>query len=108
MPVILATGRAWSTTRPVAERFGLPEGGLVVVSNGARTMRLPGRRSASTSAPSIRATVIASVREHAPNARMAVEEHDGSYLVTAPFPDGDLGRAPRSAWSPTTSSRRNP
>jgi hydroxymethylpyrimidine pyrophosphatase-like HAD family hydrolase len=37
-------------------------------------------------------TVIASVREHAPNARMAVEEYDGTYLVTEPFPDGDLGR----------------
>jgi len=38
-------------------------------------------------------TVIASVREHAPNARMAVEEHDHGhgYRVTAPFPDGDLG-----------------
>ena len=36
-------------------------------------------------------TVIASVREHAPNARMAVEEHEAGYRVTAPFPDGDLG-----------------
>jgi len=90
VPVILATGRAWSTTWPVAERFGLPTGGFVVCSNGARTLRYPDGRVVDerTFDP---ATVIASVRKYAPNARMAVEEHDGSYLVTAPFPDGDLG-----------------
>jgi Cof subfamily protein (haloacid dehalogenase superfamily) len=90
VPVILATGRAWSTTRPVAERFGLPTGGFVVCSNGARTLRYPDGRVVDerTFDPT---TVIASVRKYAPNARMAVEEHDGSYLVTAPFPDGDLG-----------------
>ncbi|GAA1562261.1 HAD family hydrolase [Kribbella sancticallisti] len=89
VPVILATGRAWQTTRPVAEILGLADG-LVVCSNGARTLRLPGGEVVDerTFDPT---TVIASVREHAPNARMAVEEHDGSYLVTAPFPDGDLG-----------------
>jgi hydroxymethylpyrimidine pyrophosphatase-like HAD family hydrolase len=31
------------------------------------------------------------VRQHAPNARMAVEEDHSGYRVTAPFPDGDLG-----------------
>jgi len=91
VPVILATGRAWTTTRPVAERFGLPAGGFVVCSNGARTLRFPDGHVVDerTFDPS---TVIASVRKHAPNARMAVEEYDGSYLVTAPFPDGDLGQ----------------
>jgi len=91
IPVILATGRAWSTTRPVAERFGLPAGSFVVCSNGARTLRYPDGKVVDerTFDPS---TVIASVRKYAPTARMAVEEYDGSYLVTAPFPDGDLGR----------------
>jgi Cof subfamily protein (haloacid dehalogenase superfamily) len=91
VPVILATGRAWSTTKPVAERFGLPAGSFVVCSNGARTMRYPDGEliDERTFDPG---TVIASVREHAPNARMAVEEFDGTYLVTAPFPDGDLGK----------------
>ena len=91
VPVILATGRAWQTTRPVAATLGLPDG-LVVCSNGARTLRLPGGEVVDerTFDPT---TVIASVRKHAPNARMAVEEYDGSYLVTAPFPDGDLGSA---------------
>jgi len=90
VPVILATGRSWQTTRPVAELLGLPDDGLVVCSNGARTLRYPGGEVVDerTFDPS---TVITSVRKHAPNARMAVEEHDGGYLVTAPFPDGDLG-----------------
>jgi Cof subfamily protein (haloacid dehalogenase superfamily) len=90
VPVILATGRSWQTTRPVAELLGLPDGGLVVCSNGARTLRYPDGEVVDerTFDPS---TVIRSVRQHAPNARMAVEEHDGGYLVTAPFPDGDLG-----------------
>ncbi|MEV5960902.1 HAD family hydrolase [Kribbella sp. NPDC051952] len=90
VPVILATGRAWSTTKPVAERFGLPAGGFVVCSNGARTMRFPDGHVVDerTFDPS---TVIESVRKYAPNARMAVEDYDGSYLVTAPFPAGDLG-----------------
>ena len=90
VPVILATGRGWQTTRPVAELLGLPAGALVVCSNGARTMRFPSGDVVDerTFDPT---TVIASVRKHAPNARMAVEEYDGSYLVTAPFPDGDLG-----------------
>ncbi|MGW5190624.1 HAD family hydrolase [Kribbella sp. NPDC004138] len=94
VPVILATGRAWSTTRPVAQRLRLPAGGLVVCSNGARTLRYPDGQVVDerTFDPSM---VIESVRRYAPNARMAVEEYDGSYLVTEPFPDGDLGRDAR-------------
>ncbi|ADB29331.1 Cof-like hydrolase [Kribbella flavida DSM 17836] len=89
VPVILATGRSWQSTRPIAELLGLPDG-FVVVSNGAMTIGYPGGEVVDerTFDPS---TVIASVREHAPNARMAVEEHDFGYRVTAPFPDGDLG-----------------
>ena len=67
VPVILATGRAWSTTKPVAERFGLPAGGFVVCSNGARTLRFPDGKVVDerTFDPK---TVIASVRRYAPNA----------------------------------------
>lgn len=91
VPIILCTGRSWQTTRPVAEVLGLPDG-FVVSSNGARTLRYPSGEVVDerTFDPT---TVIASVREHAPNARMAVEEYDGSYLVTEPFPEGDLGTA---------------
>lgn len=89
VPIILCTGRSWDTTKPVMELLGLPEG-FVVCSNGARTLRSPGGQVVDerTFDPS---TVIASVREHAPNARMAVEEHEAGYRVTAPFPPGDLG-----------------
>jgi HAD superfamily hydrolase (TIGR01484 family) len=89
VPVILATGRSWQSTRTVAETLGLPAG-LVVCSNGARTIGYPDGevRDERTFDPS---TVIASVRKHAPNARMAVEEHHSGYRVTALFPDGDLG-----------------
>jgi Cof subfamily protein (haloacid dehalogenase superfamily) len=91
VPIILCTGRSWQTTKPVAETLGLPDG-FVVSSNGARTLRFPSGEVVDerTFDPT---TVIASVRKHAPNARMAVEEFDGSYLVTEPFPDGDLGYA---------------
>src|SRR4051794_41570871 len=41
VPVILATGRAWSTTRPVAERLGPPAGGVLVFRKGARPPRFP-------------------------------------------------------------------
>ncbi|MDX6280120.1 MAG: hypothetical protein QOH03_1191 [Kribbellaceae bacterium] len=90
VPIILATGRSWQATRPVAELFGLPPG-FVVCSNGARTLRQPSGEVVDerTFDPTM---VIASVREHAPNARMAVEEDDNTgYRVTAPFPPGDLG-----------------
>ncbi|HEU4947932.1 MAG TPA: HAD family hydrolase [Kribbella sp.] len=88
VPVILATGRSWHGTLPVVDTLGLPPG-LVVCSNGARTLSHPEGRllDERTFDPS---TVIASVREHAPTARMAVEEHGFGHRVTAPFPDGDL------------------
>jgi HAD superfamily hydrolase (TIGR01484 family) len=89
VPVILATGRSWRATEPVAELLGLPDS-FVVCSNGASTLHYPDGAVVDerTFDPT---TVIASVREHAPSARMAVEEHDFGYRVTAPFPDGDLG-----------------
>jgi HAD superfamily hydrolase (TIGR01484 family) len=89
VPVILATGRSWQTTKPVADLLGLPDG-FIVCSNGAMTLRYPGGEVMDERTFDPR-TVIASVREHAPNARMAVEEHDFGYRVTAPFPAGDLG-----------------
>ena len=88
VPVILATGRSWHGTEPVARLLGLSEG-LVVCSNGARTLTFPAgdvldERTFDAT------TVIASVREHAPTALMAVEEHGAGHRVTGHFPDGDL------------------
>jgi HAD superfamily hydrolase (TIGR01484 family) len=88
VPVILATGRSWYGTLSVVTTLHLPPG-FVVCSNGARTIRQPDGEvlDERTFDPS---TVIASVREHAPSARMAVEEHGFGHRVTEPFPEGDL------------------
>jgi len=88
VPVILATGRSWYGTQAVVAALELPPG-FVVCSNGARTLRQPEGEvlDERTFDPT---TVIASVRKHAPTARMAVEEHGYGHRVTAPFPAGDL------------------
>jgi HAD superfamily hydrolase (TIGR01484 family) len=88
VPVILATGRSWHGAMSVTATLELPPG-FVVCSNGARTLSYPDGEvlDERTFDPS---TVIASVRRHAPTARMAVEEHGFGHRVTAPFPDGDL------------------
>lgn len=88
VPVMLATGRSWYATRPVGALLGLPDG-VVVCSNGARTLRYPGgdildERSFDAT------NVIETVRRHAPAALMAVEEHGIGHRVTGLFPDGDL------------------
>jgi HAD superfamily hydrolase (TIGR01484 family) len=89
VPIILATGRSWHGTEPVARLLGLPDDGMIVCSNGARTLRYPSgdvldERTFDAT------TVIASVRKHAPNALMAVEEHGSGHRVTGHFPEGDL------------------
>jgi Cof subfamily protein (haloacid dehalogenase superfamily) len=88
VPVVLATGRSWYGTRTVASELALPDG-VVVCSNGARTLRYPSgeildERTFDAS------NVIATVRKHAPNALMAVEEHGVGHRATGLFPDGDL------------------
>lgn len=88
VPVVLATGRAYYGTKPVADTIGLPSG-LIVCSNGARTVRYPGGEllDERTFDPN---TVIESVRKHAPKALMAVEEHGAGHRATGYFPAGDL------------------
>lgn len=88
VPVFLATGRSWYGTRSVASMLGLPDG-IVVCSNGARTLRFPSGEILDER--TFDATnVIATVREHAPRALMAVEEHGSGHRVTGLFPEGDL------------------
>lgn len=88
VPVVLATGRSWHGTVPVAAELGLPDG-IVVCSNGARTLRYPSAEILDER--TFDATnVIATVRKHAPQALMAVEEHGVGHRVTGLFPDGDL------------------
>ncbi|MFC0628221.1 HAD family hydrolase [Kribbella deserti] len=89
VPIILATGRSWHMTETVARELGLPAG-IVVCSNGARTLRYPsGEVLDERTFDATR--VIASVRQHAPTALMAVEEATAGYRVTGHFPSGDLG-----------------
>jgi Cof subfamily protein (haloacid dehalogenase superfamily) len=88
VPVILSTGRSWHATVPVAEQLELPDG-IIVCSNGARTIRYPSGEILDERTFDA-ANVIATVREHAPTALMAVEEHGVGHRVTGHFPEGDL------------------
>ena len=92
VPVVLATGRSWRATRPVAVELGLP-GGYAVSANGATVMRYdPGRPDldeivhASTFDP---APVVSAVLARRPDVLLAVDQVDG-YFVNREFPDGDL------------------
>ncbi len=86
--VVLATGRALLGTWPVADELGL-DAGWVVASNGAVTARLEDRAVSDLvtfdPAPALRL-----LREHVPDALVAVEELGVGYRVTGPFPEGEL------------------
>lgn len=85
--VVLATGRSWHGTRPVAERLGL--GGPSVCSNGAVLVDFPPERivKAVTFDPR---EVIDKVEADAPGTLIAVEEIGRGYRMNGPFPKGDL------------------
>lgn len=88
VPVVLATGRSWHGTRPVAEQLGLP-GGLSVCSNGAVVVDYPPERIVKASTFDPRA-VIEKVEAFAPGTLIAVEEIGRGYRLSGHFPDGDL------------------
>lgn len=92
VPVVLATGRSWRATRPIAELLGLP-GGYAVSANGATVMKYATARPeldelvlAETFDP---APVVAAVLALRPSVLLAVDQLDG-YYVNRTFPDGDL------------------
>lgn len=87
-PLVLATGRCWAETKPVFEQLDLPAG-YVVVGNGTTWLQNPPLqvRQVRTFEPS---RVIEQVAKLAPNARIAVEDVDGSFRLNRLFPDGDL------------------
>lgn len=86
--VVLATGRALIATEPVAALLGL-EAGWLVCSNGAVTATIDPPEVVDMvtfdAGPAVRL-----LREHVPDALVAVEELGTGYRVTAPFPDGEL------------------
>ncbi|NHC15263.1 HAD family hydrolase [Motilibacter deserti] len=88
VPVVLSTGRSVHATRPVAAALGLPAGWLVC-SNGAVTATIDPPVVVDTvtfdAAPAVRL-----LREHLPDALVAVEELGVGYRVSAPFPPGEL------------------
>lgn len=94
--VTLATGRSWSTTRPVLEHLELdPE--YVVCANGAMTMR----RDPSSPDGWVQAhvetfdatPVLRQIREVLPSGRFLVELADGYRLFTEGMTDWNLERA---------------
>lgn len=87
-PVVLATGRSWHGTWPVAEMLGL-EVGPSVCSNGAVVVDFPPERIVKAVTFDPRA-VIERVETHAPGTLIAVEEIGRGYRVSGHFPDGDL------------------
>jgi hydroxymethylpyrimidine pyrophosphatase-like HAD family hydrolase len=91
--VVVATGRALYDTLPVLDRLGLVAG-WAVCSNGAVTVHLDpslprGYEVAHVvtfdAAPALRL-----LREQLPAALYAVEDAEGRYRLTAPFPPGEL------------------
>ncbi len=91
--VVLATGRSLHATHAAAQEIGLAEGWLVC-SNGAVLARLDPDEDAGYElvkavtfdpAPAMRV-----VAAELPNALYAVENLGVGYLVSAPFPDGEL------------------
>jgi len=92
VPVVLATGRSWLATRPIAEELGLPDG-YAVSANGATVMKYETARPeldqlvhAETFDP---APVVAAVLALRPDVLLAVDQIEG-YYVNRLFPDGDL------------------
>jgi Cof subfamily protein (haloacid dehalogenase superfamily) len=90
--VMLATGRSPAATLPVLDLLGISPR-FVVCSNGATTLERDTagdyqRAWVETFDPT---PVLKSIHAHLPNARYAVEDEQGHYLFTAPFPGSAIG-----------------
>lgn len=88
VPVVLATGRAWHSTRELVEVLGLPTG-PTVCSNGAVIVSYPPQEivQAVTFDPR---EVIERVEAFAPGTLIAVEEIGRGFRLNDHFPEGDL------------------
>ncbi len=87
VPVVLSTGRGWTSTDIIFEQLQLPPG-WAVTANGAMVVTYPPLKVVSE----IRfdpADSIAKVAKAAPNAIIGVQE-GLRWRVTRPFPDGEL------------------
>ena len=92
--VMPATGRSAAATIPVLERLGITPR-FLVCSNGAITLQrdagAPGGYRRDWVEAFDPADVLRSIRAHLNNARFAVEDVDGHYRYTRPFPDTTIG-----------------
>jgi hydroxymethylpyrimidine pyrophosphatase-like HAD family hydrolase len=91
--VVIATGRSLHETVPVLDRLALTTG-WAVCSNGSVTLRLDpllptGYEVADVVTFDPRA-VLTLLRTHLPTALYAMETGRGDFLLTAPFPPGEL------------------
>ncbi len=91
--VVIATGRSVVATMPVLARLGVGHG-YAVCSNGAVTLRIDPRRPKGykildkvTFDPRPALTLL---RDELPEALVAVEDLGRGFMVSSPFPDGEL------------------
>ena len=91
--VVIATGRSVVATMPVLARLGIGHG-YAVCSNGAVTLRIDPRRPKGykilekvTFDPRPALTLL---RDELPEALVAVEDLGRGFMVSSPFPDGEL------------------
>ena len=92
--VVIATGRSVVATMPILELLGIASG-YAVCSNGAVTLRIDPRRKRGykvidkvTFDPKPALTLL---RAELPEALIAVEVLGRGFLVSSPFPEGELG-----------------
>lgn len=88
VPIVVATGRDWTGTKPVVEALGLPPGPHVC-SNGAVEIDHPSGRPVRVVTFDPR-DVIRAVHREVPEAIIAVEDFGRGFLATAPFPPGEI------------------
>lgn len=91
--VVIATGRSLDETLPVLDRLGLISG-WAVCSNGSVTLRLDPSLADGFETTDVVTfdprSVLTLLRQHLPTALYALESGHGGFLLTAPFPPGEL------------------
>jgi hydroxymethylpyrimidine pyrophosphatase-like HAD family hydrolase len=91
--VVIATGRSLHETLPVLDRLGLLTG-WAVCSNGSVTLRLDPTKPDGFEVANVvtfdPSTVLTLLRTYLPTALYALETGRGEFLLTAPFPPGEL------------------
>ncbi|WP_366180742.1 HAD family hydrolase [Actinomyces timonensis] len=91
--IVVSTGRSVFASLPVAHHIGVRHGWMVC-ANGALTLRLdPGLERGHEVVDSVTfdpTHVISTLRQAVPEGIFAVEVPDEGFLVTRPFPDGEL------------------